>query len=66
MALKMFTMATFYCTWTGLSCSTTNRRIKDDNDAFQQISLTHPLTVKEPPPDPIAMFLPPGGSEIGW
>ena len=24
----------------------------DDKDAFQQISLTHPLTVKEPSPDP--------------
>ncbi len=25
----------------------------DDKDAFQQISLTHPLTVKEPSPDPL-------------
>lgn len=25
----------------------------DDKDAFQQISLTHPLTVKEPSPDPM-------------
>ena len=26
----------------------------DDKDAFQQISLTHPLTVKEPSPNPMA------------
>jgi hypothetical protein len=37
----------------------------DDKDAFQQISLTHPLTVKEPSPNPMASEPTGGAGETG-
>jgi len=38
----------------------------DDKDAFQQMSLTHPLTVKEPSPDPLDSTPTSEGNELPY